>query len=78
MLTPFVRDDIVKRAIAGQTSFSGIIYTTTVQWLPNLLPFTANEINHSVYLSSSSCVHSLMVSWYVGQQTSLWMDASLC
>lgn len=42
------RDDIVKRAIAGQTSFSGIIYTTTVQWLPNLLPFTANEINHNI------------------------------
>jgi hypothetical protein len=42
------RDDIVSRAISQKTSFSGVVYTATVEYTSGLLPVGANGINHDI------------------------------
>ncbi|KAJ6500397.1 hypothetical protein C8R45DRAFT_977494 [Mycena sanguinolenta] len=56
------RDQVVEAATAGVVSFSGVDYTTTVEYVPDLLPAGSAGINHNISIDGMTAILTITAS----------------
>ncbi|KAJ7684749.1 hypothetical protein DFH06DRAFT_17681 [Mycena polygramma] len=50
------RDQVISEATGGTVSFSGVDYSSTVEWVTGLLPAGADGINHNISIDGRTAV----------------------